>query len=443
LNPLSYIATQIKQQATGPCRLPAPLSWAMLTRCRASKVQRGILREHLNSGSSTARLLEFGVALVFWPGKSFAQALSLTRQFGGQTTVIRSRYVQFMQQIYLAWFHGISPRMYYEMGVVAAKPPVRPMAWLQDGHAGLFSRIFRNEKTLPEINDKLLFAKIMGRNGVPAPSLLAAFDGGKPIEGITGPDFVIQVERCEALFVKPVRSSGGKDSFVWEQAPAGGWLCKNSSRTGPGIYRAACEIGRRVFSSTELLGALLKQSRSGALMVQRRLLNHPELPQLGGSGLISLRVLSGFGSQGIVPLRAVLYLPYRKSISSQNGLKATVDLRDGRLGRLFHSSADQRFTPRLPETGTLIEGTRLPCWPEVLSIVESAHNALSDYAFLGWDVAICPGGPVILEANGNFACSSLQKPGARPLIDEKFLAIFDYWRKRERVNRAKSEKAKR
>jgi len=78
----------------------------------------------------------------------------------------------------------------------------------------------------------------------------------------------------------------------------------------------------------------------------------------------------------------------------------------------------------------------------VLTVVEKAHNALPEYAFLGWDVAICPDGPVMLEANGNFAVSSLQKPGSSPLIDEKFLAVFDYWRERSRTDGIKNRRGK-
>ena len=65
-------------------------------------------------------------------------------------------------------------------------------------------------------------------------------------------------------------------------------------------------LSQQEFSGTELLGALLKLSRSGAMMVQSRLLNHPELGKFSDSGLISLRVLSRFGPKDIVPLRAVL-----------------------------------------------------------------------------------------------------------------------------------------
>jgi len=199
-------------------------------------------------------------------------------------------------------------------------------------------------------------------------------------------------------------------------------------------------LGPQERSSKELLSALLELSGSGALLVQSRLLNHPELTRFGGSGLISLRLLSGFGPGEVMPIRAVLSLPYRDSINSQDGFKAAVDVIDGRLGRIFHISADQRFFPRLPGTDVLIEGAYLPCWPEVLYLVERAHNVLPDYAFLGWDVAICGNGPVMLEANGNFGASGLQKSGPRPLIDEKFLEVFEYWRERRKANRLKGER---
>jgi len=411
----------------------------MLSRDRASAVQRAILLEYLKSGNTLARLFDLGVALIFWPWKSLAQAWRLTRQVGTQVAEVRSRSVQFLQQIYLAWFHGISPAMYYIMGVVASRSRIQPMEWLQDGHAGLLSRVFRNEKTLPEINDKLLFARTMEQNGVPTPPLLAVFDEGQPIAGVTGQEFVREAERYEALFVKPVWSSGGKDSILAERAPSGGWRCKNSSRSALGFHRATDQPVRRECSSTELLDALLELSRLRSLMVQARLLNHSKLEQFGCSGLLSLRVLSGFRSGTVSPIGAVLSIPYLGSINSQDGYKAAVNLIDGRLGRIFQISTDQRFSPTLPGTNVPVEGVILPCWVEVLNLVESAHKALPDYAFLGWDVAICPDGPLMLEANGNFGASGLQKTGPSPLIDEKFLAIFDYWQGRGRAGRSTAE----
>lgn len=137
---LSLIATQIRASATGRCRLPAPLSWRLLTRDRASAVQRAILLEYLRTGSTAARLLGLAIALLFWPFRSFAQVWKQTRAVGGQVTGIRSRPAQFAPQLRLAWFHGISPDLYYQMGVARAKARVNPMEWLQNGHGGLLSR---------------------------------------------------------------------------------------------------------------------------------------------------------------------------------------------------------------------------------------------------------------------------------------------------------------
>ena len=150
---------------------------------------------------------------------------------------------------------------------------------------------------------------------------------------------------------------------------------------------------------------------------------------------MSLRVLSGIGAQGVIVLRAVLYLPFPGSISSQQGLKCSVDIHSGQLGKVFSSSVDQRFLSVVPATQTRVEGMILPFWPQVLALVTTAHEALDEYAYLGWDLAITSNGPVVLEANGNFATDSLQKPGARPLIDDDFLAVFNHWARRQNVGR--------
>ncbi|TVQ29091.1 MAG: hypothetical protein EA370_15785 [Wenzhouxiangella sp.] len=69
----------------------------------------------------------------------------------------------------------------------------------------------------------------------------------------------------------------------------------------------------------------------------------------------------------------------------------------------------------------------MPFWSVILDHVRSAHLALPGYMVLGWDVAVTPEGPLILEANGNFGTVGSQKPGARPLIDDEFLKVFATW----------------
>ena len=427
MNPFTHIGRLIRHSATGPVRLPAPLSWRMLTRDPAAAVQRAILMEYLKTGSTTSRLLDLGIALMFWPFRTFAQAMRLTRQVGGQVTHIRSRPAQFFQQIWLALFHGISPYMSYQAGIISSAAPVRPMQWLQNGHAGLLSRIFKDDKSLPEINDKVLFAEIIAAAGVSTPSTLAVFEAGRLVSGLGEADFIREVAKHDGLFVKPVQSSGGKGAIMLLRQENREWRLMASALGSPAFQRITQTLLHQEYGSPALWNVLGTLSNTGRLVVQPRLRNHPGLPALGGPALMAVRVLSGLGENGVVLLRAVLRLPFSSSVASQHGVDALVDLDTGRLGQVFIDSLDQRFHRAMPPTGPVIEGAILPFWRESLDMVKKAHSALPSYPFLGWDVAITPSGPVALEANGNYGLAGLQKPGPAPLIDEQFLSVFDYW----------------
>lgn len=56
---------------------------------------------------------------------------------------------------------------------------------------------------------------------------------------------------------------------------------------------------------------------------------------------------------------------------------------------------------RHPETGIVFDGFQIPYFNEVKNIIIKA-SALFDLPLLGWDVAITPNGPVIIEVNHNF-----------------------------------------
>ncbi len=50
-------------------------------------------------------------------------------------------------------------------------------------------------------------------------------------------------------------------------------------------------------------------------------------------------------------------------------------------------------------TKARFEGIVLPFWPQLIDLVSAAALTLRPLEYLGWDVAIAPDGPVIVEAN--------------------------------------------
>ncbi len=79
-------------------------------------------------------------------------------------------------------------------------------------------------------------------------------------------------------------------------------------------------------------------------------------------------------------------------------LAGAVDLASGAIGPAVDYHGAQWYD-RHPESGTAIAGVMIPDWPRFLDVVRGAAPAFLPLKSLGWDVAISPDGPVVLEVN--------------------------------------------
>jgi hypothetical protein len=93
------------------------------------------------------------------------------------------------------------------------------------------------------------------------------------------------------------------------------------------------------------------------------------------------------------------------------GIAAAVDVATGVLG----PASDLGISARLgwldhhPTTGARITGMKLPYWDSLRSLVTRAHSTVRGAVVLGWDVAITPDGPLLIEANGGPGLEIMQR----------------------------------
>ena len=85
------------------------------------------------------------------------------------------------------------------------------------------------------------------------------------------------------------------------------------------------------------------------------------------------------------------------------GLACGVALDGGALGPASNLGSDAclGWLSKHPTTGARVEGTRLPNWGEVKRLAIKAHEAFADRVMVGWDIAIGPDGPIVVEGNGS------------------------------------------
>ncbi len=258
------------------------------------------------------------------------------------------------------------------------------------------------------VSNKLMFARLCAENGVRAAPVLRVAERG----GVSATDGGLPTSLPKQdLFIKPTRGCGGRGAVRWEYQ-------------GDGTYRANHGA---LLSEQALIATVADASRYQSLIIQPRLVNHPELRRLTPNGLCTVRALTCRNERGGFELtHAVFRMPVRTDAAVDNfhagGLAAPIALADGRLGRAtsLALSPGAGWHEAHPTTGGRILDYRLPFWASVVALVTRAHELFPDLVALGWDVAILEDGPCLVEVNKGPDVDLIQRPHAAPLGPSRF-----------------------
>lgn len=246
--------------------------------------------------------------------------------------------------------------------------------------------------------DKAVFYRHAEAAGIPVPRLYGVLCESGPGwswrgEVLAGPAdwarFMIESVPDEFV-VKPSRGYHGLDVRVVR-------------REGPVLVHAG---GERL-SAPQLCAAILADRRFHSHVVQERLRDHPGMPG-DGEALQTVRMVTLVergGGVGLLNAQLKVARPGAAVDNFQDGatgnLIAPVRLGDGAITALI--GADRHGVMRevapAPADGLPAPGARLPLWEDALALVRRAAPVFLPMRCVGWDVALTPGGPVIVEGN--------------------------------------------
>jgi glutathione synthase/RimK-type ligase-like ATP-grasp enzyme len=165
--------------------------------------------------------------------------------------------------------------------------------------------------------------------------------------------------------------------------------------------------GVRMLGAVADEDALMSHLRSlrGAVLVQPLIIVHPALIYLALNALPTVRIVTILDEAGLPEVvSATFRCPSKPEARVDNmkagGLISAVDLDSGELGTACfgYGGEDHEVHPR---TGARITGRVLPDWDAARALAVRAHqDAFADYIIVGWDVALTPDGPILIEGNG-------------------------------------------
>ena len=117
---------------------------------------------------------------------------------------------------------------------------------------------------------------------------------------------------------------------------------------------------------------------------------------------------------------------------TQGGLAAPIDRTTGTIcgaAMYYHDLLGVAFKDRHPDSGRRFSGFPIPMLEEAIALGLRAHQAFASLHFIGWDVAVAPEGPILIEGNSIPDLDLTVLPHRLTLSDTQFVPYYNHrWR---------------
>ncbi len=253
----------------------------------------------------------------------------------------------------------------------------------------------------PLLKDKSLLYRYCQAVDIPIPELYAIYFKGMPgwsnaglfIEGRDDWARFINDELPHEFIIKPAQSALGKGVMAF--------------RRSENVFVDAA--GKRC-SALDICDLMSGDCEFDCFVIQQRLRNHPELIRLSGNdNLQTVRFISFVDMAGKADiLQAQLKLITGGNVTDNfeygltGNIQAQVSLADGKLTHAITIVPDGsgiKTVAAHPQTDICFAGFQLPFWAEACRLVKRAALKFSPIRTIGWDIALTPDGPLVLEGN--------------------------------------------
>jgi len=149
---------------------------------------------------------------------------------------------------------------------------------------------------------------------------------------------------------------------------------------------------------------------------------HPDLNRLSPSGVNTVRIITALDDKDQAYL---LGCRLRISVNSPvdnlaaHNLAAPIDEATGMVnGPGVYSDITKTPSPIHPITGEPIEGFQVPYWQECIDLALTAARHQPQNRSIGWDIAVTPHGPGLIEGNHDWCKLVWQLPVGRGLKEK-------------------------
>lgn len=275
---------------------------------------------------------------------------------------------------------------------------------------------FINEESYSIVNNKIVFDKMI-RENIEGPEIYSIILKGKfyqyseELVIVNTTDLVEHIKKEGKLVLKPyVASGGGSGVCIYEYKDENVYL--NGKIT-----------------NKEDIGQIV--NKLDKYIITEHVKQHEYSSKIYPHSVNTIRIVTmedPYTQEIFIPI-AVHRFGTRRSNNVDNwdkgGMSAQIDIETGILSKATSKPIENKVTwyTNHPDTGTKIEGTKVPYWDLIKEKVVLASERLPFLKYIGWDVLITKDGKIsIIEANNCTSVSLLQVH--RPLLIDKRVEKF-------------------
>ena len=178
------------------------------------------------------------------------------------------------------------------------------------------------------------------------------------------------------------------------------------------------------FASPDAMLAYIREHK--LVVLEHQLIQHPDMARLHPNSVNTMRIVTDNVNGNVTIAYIIVKMGTGGSVcdnSGQGGILARVDVDTGRIST---PATDDYFHvyDTHPDTGIPLVGYQLPMVPEAIAMAKEAAQVFPQVGHVGWDMAVTPDGPAIIEGN-NFPGTDLCQ--LAPLWPEK-TGLWPYYK---------------
>lgn len=140
---------------------------------------------------------------------------------------------------------------------------------------------------------------------------------------------------------------------------------------------------------------------SGQTLCEEVIIQHDDLNAIYGGSVNTIRTVSIISRGEAHVVAACLRIGNGGRVVdnfNNGGMVVPVNVEDGRINLPAVDKSGNVYEIH-PVSGTPIIGAQIPHWQECLDMVRAAAQVIPIVRYVGWDIAVTPDGPILVEGN--------------------------------------------